>query len=60
MSREEYISSGVLEAYALDQLSSSEVADVEKRIQEDPLLKVELQEIEKTLETIAFRSWCTL
>ena len=56
MSREEYISSGILEAYALDQLSSSEVADVEKRIQEDPLLKVELQEIEKTLETIALET----
>jgi anti-sigma-K factor RskA len=46
----EYISSGVLEAYVLDELSSSERVVVEKNLSTYPELREELKLIEETLE----------
>ncbi|WP_420316944.1 anti-sigma factor [Ekhidna sp.] len=53
MNIEEYISSGILEAYVMDQLSSAESKEVEKAITEYPELKVELELIELSMESLA-------
>ena len=53
MSAEEYISSGVLEAYAMDQLSSQERVQVEQMIRTNPAIEEELSQIEETLESLA-------
>ncbi|MBL7870181.1 MAG: anti-sigma factor [Cyclobacteriaceae bacterium] len=50
MNIKEYISSGILEAYVLDELPSGERAEVEKNLAMYPQLRVELVLIEKTLE----------
>ncbi len=50
MNIKEYISSGVLEAYVLDELSSTERVEVEKNLSSYPELRQELELIEKTLE----------
>ncbi len=49
MTREEYISSGILEAYLLDELTPREVQEVEQMLQMDPSLYEELDKIEDTL-----------
>jgi anti-sigma-K factor RskA len=46
----EYISSGILEAYALGELSASEVAEVEKNLTAYPELRAELNRIEEAQE----------
>jgi anti-sigma-K factor RskA len=48
----EYISSGILEAYALGDLSDAERAEVEKNLQQYPELQAELSLIEKTQESL--------
>jgi anti-sigma-K factor RskA len=52
----EYISSGILEAYALGELSSSERAEVENNLAQFPELKAELEQIEKTSEALWMKS----
>ena len=54
MNVEEYISSGILESYVMDELSASERADVEKAALENPEIKSEIDRIEQTLESLAF------
>lgn len=54
MNVEEYISSGILEAYALDQLSLLEREEVEKAIANSHDLRVELTKIEASFEALAF------
>ena len=56
MNTNEYISSGILESYALDQLSEHESKEVERNIEKFPPLKEELERIEETLEALAFSS----
>jgi len=48
----EYISTGILEAYVLDELSSTERIQVEKDLTDYPQLRVELELIETTLEVL--------
>ena len=52
MNIEEYISSGILEAYALGELSANEKAEVEKNLAQYPALKNELTLIEETQEKL--------
>jgi len=47
---EEYISTGILEAYVLGELSQAERAQVEKDLSMSPELKAELLKVEETLE----------
>ncbi|MCR9250689.1 MAG: anti-sigma factor [bacterium] len=49
MNREEYISSGILESYLLEELSPREALEVERQLRFDPELRQELEKIEKTL-----------
>jgi anti-sigma-K factor RskA len=49
---EEYISSGILEAYVLGELSEQERIDVEKNLAQYPQLREELQAIEETQEQL--------
>lgn len=51
-----YISSGILEAYALGDLSPAERAEVEEMIFRYPEIKAELAAIEETLEAVAFHT----
>jgi anti-sigma-K factor RskA len=51
---EEYISSGVLESYAMDELSQTERQEVEKNLSDYPEICEELEKIELTLEKMAF------
>jgi anti-sigma-K factor RskA len=53
---EEYISSGILEAYALGELSATERSEVEKNIALYPQLKEELQRVEEAQENLLMRS----
>ena len=55
MNVKEYISSGVLEAYALGDLTASERQEVELMIVKYPELRAELLVIESTLEELALR-----
>lgn len=59
MDIEKYIASGVLESYALDQLSDKERASVESNLEIYPRLRTELQIIEEGIETLATRSALT-
>jgi anti-sigma-K factor RskA len=49
---EEYISSGILEAYALGELSASERKEVETNLQQYPALRDELSLIEQSVENL--------
>lgn len=48
-----YIESGILELYVLGDLSMQEMAEVEQMAQLHPEIKAELEEIEKTMSSIA-------
>jgi anti-sigma-K factor RskA len=52
----EYISSGILEAYALGELSADEMAEVEKNVLQYPELKAELRQIEEAQETLLLKT----
>ncbi len=52
MNIEEYISSGVLEAYALGELSNAERSEVEQNLAQYKELRDELSQIENTLENV--------
>lgn len=56
MNIEEYISSGILEAYALGELSAGERAEVEKNVALYPQLREELLRIEQTQENLLMKS----
>jgi anti-sigma-K factor RskA len=53
---EEYISSGILEAYALGELSEHERAEVEKNLTQYPALRQELALIEETQEKLLMKA----
>ena len=55
MNIEEYISSGILEAYALGELSVAECAEVEKNLVQYPQLKEELARIEEAQEAFLLK-----
>lgn len=50
MNIKEYISTGILEAYALGEVSSAERLEVERNLTQYPELREELEAIEKTME----------
>ncbi|WP_420576770.1 anti-sigma factor [Ekhidna sp.] len=54
MNIEEYISSGILEAYVMDQLSAAERTEVEQMAAKHPEVQEELDAIELSIETLAF------
>ena len=56
MDIEKYISSGILEAYALGDVTPAEKAEVEKMLSMYPEVRAELALIEETLEGVAFHS----
>ena len=56
MDIEKYISSGILEAYALGELPPAERAEVEEVVSRYPEIKAELAEIEVTMEAIAMHT----
>lgn len=56
MSIEEYISSGVLESYVLDQLTLAERVEVEKIAHDHAVVREEIELIELSIEAIAFKS----
>jgi anti-sigma-K factor RskA len=56
---EEYISSGILEAYALGEVTGAERAIVEQAIATYPEIREELRKIEETLERVSFASAIT-
>jgi anti-sigma-K factor RskA len=51
---QEYISSGILEAYALGEATAAERASVEQAMSAYPEIKEELRRVEETLEKMAF------
>jgi len=51
---EEYISSGILESYIMDELSAAERAEVEKAMSQHQEVRAELDRIEQTMESLAF------
>jgi anti-sigma-K factor RskA len=53
---EEYISSGILETYALGELSVKEREEVEKNLQQYPTLRDELSKIEVTMEAFLMKA----
>jgi anti-sigma-K factor RskA len=53
---EEYISTGILEAYALGELSQQERSEVEKNLQQYPALRDELAKIELTMEVFLMKA----
>jgi anti-sigma-K factor RskA len=53
VTKEEIISSGLLELYALGQLSETEQSEVEALLQRDPSVREELNQIELSLEAFA-------
>jgi len=53
---EKYISSGILEAYALDTLSAEERKGVEDMLNQYPELRAELEAIELSLEAVAMKT----
>ena len=53
MNSQDYISSGVLELYALDMLSAEERLEVVTMLQKHPEVAAELEKIEITLEEYA-------
>lgn len=56
MNIEEYISSGILETYALGELSAKEREEVEKNLQQYPALRDELSKIELTMEALLMKA----
>lgn len=54
MNIEEYISSGILEAYVMDQLTSAERTEVESAATDHPEIREELEKIELSMENLAF------
>ncbi|MCI0750406.1 MAG: anti-sigma factor [Flammeovirgaceae bacterium] len=56
MNIEEYISSGVLEAYVLGDLPTHEMKEVEANLQRYPALREELRRIEEFQESFAMRN----
>ncbi|MFK7953954.1 MAG: anti-sigma factor, partial [Ekhidna sp.] len=56
MSLEEYISSGILESYVLDQLTIAERTEVEEMAKNHLEVREEIEFIELSIETIAFKS----
>lgn len=56
MDIENYISSGILEAYALDTLSAQERKEVEDIVAQHPELKAELEAIEASFEGLAMKT----
>lgn len=59
MSSEEYISSGILESYVLDQLSDAERAEVEQMANEHVEVREEIERIELSIEALAFGTAAT-
>lgn len=55
MNIEEYISTGVLEAYVLGELTPTQRLNVESKLRQEPTLREELRLIEQTLEALAQR-----
>jgi anti-sigma-K factor RskA len=55
----EYISTGILESYAMGELSVHERAEVEKNLGLYPALKMELAEIEQTMENLLLQAAVT-
>jgi anti-sigma factor RsiW len=53
---EAYISSGILEAYALGELSEQERAEVEKNLSQYPQLRTELALIEEAQEALLMKA----
>ena len=53
MNIEAYISSGILEAYVMGQLSAAERAEVEQAAVEHPAIREELEQIERSMEALA-------
>jgi len=51
---EEYISSGILESYVMDELSSAERAEVERMAADHLEIRTELEKIELSIEALAF------
>lgn len=56
MNVEEYISSGILEAYALGELSEEERAEVERNLLQYPQLRKELELIEEAQEQLLMKA----
>lgn len=56
MKVEEYISSGILESYVMDQLTLDERLEVERAAKDLPEVREELAKIELSLEALAFAS----
>jgi len=56
---QEYISSGILESYALGEVTESERVSVEQTLKQHPELREELRMIEETLEKLVFDSSLT-
>lgn len=55
MNIKEYISSGILEAYALGEVTPGERTEVEYNLSKYPELKAELELVEKTMEAFAMK-----
>jgi anti-sigma-K factor RskA len=51
---QEYIASGILESYALGEVTETERASVEQALKQYPEISEELKKVEETLENIAF------
>lgn len=56
MNIQEYIASGILEAYALGEVTAAERAGVEEARAQYPDVREELRKVEETLEKVAFAS----
>lgn len=56
MNIQEYISSGILEAYVLGELSQEETLEVERLASEHQEIRDEISQIEMTLEAVAFET----
>lgn len=54
MNVEEYIASGILEAYAIGEVNEAERRDVERMLSQHPEVREELARVEETLEAVAF------
>jgi len=53
---QEYIASGILESYALGEVTEVERGDVERALKQYPEVREELRKVEETLERVAFES----
>lgn len=56
MNIQEYIASGILESYALGEVTDAERTNVERALTQYPEVREELRKIEETLERVAFES----